>query len=227
MSLALVERRTINNVLVSGYYGDNEPWFTRTQIGEALEYADPQNAITIIHRKHKNRLDLFSRWCQFDTPSGIQEGYVYNPKGVLEICRWSRQPKADMVMDKLYDMALSIRDKGRDLAMTDNDILRKLADRCVENPSLLERVNRKHIQSIANLNIKEEKDEARVIINEYKRKSKALTDYYNKHLGEEGFQEQHLMLANEIQTLLNEKCPHLEVLGMKVIRLKVKDKLPC
>lgn len=71
----------VNKIIFVCVFKINEPWFTRTQIGEALEYADPQNAITIIHRKHKNRLDLFSRWCQFDTPSGIQEGYVYNPKG--------------------------------------------------------------------------------------------------------------------------------------------------
>lgn len=121
MGLALIEHRTINGKLVDGFYGDKEAWFTRTQIGEALGYDEPQDSIKKIHKRHKERLDMFSRWGQIDTTSGIQEGYVYNLRGVLEICRWSRQPKADMVMDKLYDMALSIRDKGRDLAMTDND----------------------------------------------------------------------------------------------------------
>lgn len=39
--LTLIEQRTINNVLVDGYYGSKEAWFTRFQIGSALEYDDP------------------------------------------------------------------------------------------------------------------------------------------------------------------------------------------
>lgn len=87
--LTLIEQRTINNVLVDGYYGSKEAWFTRFQIGSALEYDDPQNAITVIHKRHRERLDQFSRRCQIDTPSGRQEGFVYSIRGVLEICRWS------------------------------------------------------------------------------------------------------------------------------------------
>lgn len=112
MDLTLVLTQHINNVPVDGYYGDKTAWFTRTQIGSALEYDDPQNAITLIHKRHRERLDMFSRRCQFDTPSGQQEGYMYSFKGVLEICRWSKQPKANMVMDALYDMAEEVVRKG-------------------------------------------------------------------------------------------------------------------
>ena len=59
--LSLIETRAINDVLVDGYYGNTEAWFTREQIGTALEYDDPTDAISKIHRRHKNRLDLFSR----------------------------------------------------------------------------------------------------------------------------------------------------------------------
>lgn len=106
--MVLVESRSVNNVLVDGFYGDEEAWFTRFQIGLALEYDNPLNAIAVIHRRHKERLDKFSRVCQIDTPSGAQEVFVYNAKGVFEICRHSRQPKADAVMDGLYDLAISI-----------------------------------------------------------------------------------------------------------------------
>lgn len=106
--MVLVESRNINNVLVDGFYGDEDVWFTRFQIGSALEYADPQKAILLIHNHHKDRMDKFSRRCQFDTPSGRQVGFLYNTKGVFEICRHSRQPKADAVMDGLYDLAISI-----------------------------------------------------------------------------------------------------------------------
>ena len=83
--LKLIERRTINNVLVDGYYGKKTAWFTRFQIGSALEYADPQHAITLIHNKHKERLDSFSFRSQMETPAGKREGYFYSIRGVFEI----------------------------------------------------------------------------------------------------------------------------------------------
>ena len=88
---ALIETRTINNALVDGFYHNKEAWFTRSQIGAALEYDEPVKAIGVIHSRHRDRLDSFSRVLHFDTPSGIQEGYVYSFRGVLEICRWSRR----------------------------------------------------------------------------------------------------------------------------------------
>ena len=136
-TLKLIETRTINNTLVNGYYGEKEAWFTRNEIGSALEYADPQNAITIIHRKHKERLDGFSRWCQFNTPSGVQEGYVYNIRGVFEICRWSKQPKANMVMDALYGMAESVARTGFYSILPDQELIDLLVKRQSENPTFL------------------------------------------------------------------------------------------
>lgn len=136
-SLKLVETRTINDTLVNGYYGEKEAWFTRNEIGSALEYADPQNAITIIHRKHKERLDQFSLGCQFDTPAGKREGIVYNIRGVFEICRWSKQPKADMVMDALYDMAESVARTGFYSVLPDQELIDLLVKRQSENPTFL------------------------------------------------------------------------------------------
>ncbi len=135
--LTLIEQRTINNVLVDGYYGSKEAWFTRFQIGSALEYDDPQNAITVIHKRHRERLDQFSRRCQIDTPSGRQEGFVYSIRGVLEICRWSKQPKADMIMDALYDMAESVMDKGYYSVFPDEKLIELLTQRLQDNPKLL------------------------------------------------------------------------------------------
>lgn len=125
--LKLVEQRTVNNVLIDGYYGSKEAWFTRFQIGSALEYDDPQSAVLHIHKRHKERLDKFSRECQFDTPSGTQVGFVYSIRGVLEICRWSKQPKADMVMDALYDMAESVMEKGYYTVMSAEETIKALA----------------------------------------------------------------------------------------------------
>ena len=111
--LTLIEQRTINEVLVDGFYGNKDAWFTREQIGSALEYADPRKQIERLHSRHKERLDALSAVVKLTTTDGkAYDTYVYGFKGVLEICRWSKQPKADMVMDALYDMAMSVIEKG-------------------------------------------------------------------------------------------------------------------
>ena len=123
--MVLVESRSVNNVLVDGFYGNEEAWFSRRQVGEALEYDDPNDAIAKIHKRHKERLDEFSRVVSLSTPSGNQEAYIYNLEGVLEICRWSNQPKANEIMDRLYDYHDSIMRKGYYAAL-------KLRMRCVD-----------------------------------------------------------------------------------------------
>lgn len=74
---------------------------TREQIGQALEYKDPTNAIGKIHKRHSDRLDKLSI-CLSD---GLgHETYYYSHKGVMEICRWSHQKKADEFMDWVWDI---------------------------------------------------------------------------------------------------------------------------
>ena len=98
--------------------GSDEVLLTREQIGTALEYSNPRKAITVIHSRHKDRLDKYSvvipiekGGYQFDTPpspgttGSEQETVLYTRKGVMEICRWSKQPKADAFMDFVWDIA--------------------------------------------------------------------------------------------------------------------------
>ena len=50
---------------------------------------------------------------KLSTPEGgTQDTTVYNFKGLLEICRYSNQPKADAVMDFLWNIADEIRRTG-------------------------------------------------------------------------------------------------------------------
>lgn len=127
--LTLVETKTVNNVLVDGYLDGKTPYFTREQIGLALEYDHPKKSVAVIHSRHKERLDKYSRGYQIDTPSGKQEAVVYNIKGVFEICRWSKQPKADMVMDALYDMAEEVLTKGYFSLMSDEALAQLLDEK--------------------------------------------------------------------------------------------------
>lgn len=98
--------------IVCDYYGNNDGEFfmTRRQIGEALEYADPQKAIDNLHKAHKDRLDIFSVTLKSRGTDGkYYDTCFYSAKGVFEICRWSHQPKADAFYDHVYDILEGLR----------------------------------------------------------------------------------------------------------------------
>ena len=74
---------------------------TREQIGTALNYENPNDAIRLIHHRNADRLDSLSTTLTL----GVVEGNrwvnrntrVYTLRGVMEICRFSRQPNAEGV----------------------------------------------------------------------------------------------------------------------------------
>lgn len=98
--------------VICDYYGNGKGEFfmTRKQIGEALEYDNPKDAIKDIHRRHKERLDKFSVERKLTSTDGKRYlTNLYSAKGVYEICRWSRQPKADEFYDHVYDILEGLR----------------------------------------------------------------------------------------------------------------------
>ena len=99
---------------------ENQIFMTREQIGDALGYHNPSTAIKNIHRKHRERLDDLSLKLKFNKggiqnePSfrgGSQETYFYSQRGIMEICRWSKQPKANLFMDWVWDIIEKYRNK--------------------------------------------------------------------------------------------------------------------
>jgi prophage antirepressor-like protein len=125
--LKIVKSSTFEGVQFDCYQGDGENWYgTREQIGKMLEYGDPDNAIQHIHNRNKERLDKFSTRVNLSQVEGIRtvtrEITVYSFKGLLEICRYSNQPKANAVMDFLWNIADEIRKTG-EYSIKGNDIL--------------------------------------------------------------------------------------------------------
>ena len=109
-NLKLVETDVFNEIATCDFWGDanNEYLVTREQIGRALGYNSPTKAIDNIHRKHKERLDKFSTTLTLGVVEGDRyverERILYNRKGIMEICRWSRQPLADKFMDWCWEI---------------------------------------------------------------------------------------------------------------------------
>ena len=104
----LIKQERFGELVCDFYEQKSKYYMTRTQIGEALEYENPNDAIRFIHNRHKDRLDEFSTPCKLNGVEGgrevEREMIYYSLKGVMEICRHSRQPKADAFMDFCWEV---------------------------------------------------------------------------------------------------------------------------
>ena len=87
-------------------------WMTREQIGTALEYGNPKVAISNIHQRNAERLDPLSRVLKLSTVEGkrtvAREVVCYSLRGVMEICRFSTQPKANSFIDFCWDVMVAL-----------------------------------------------------------------------------------------------------------------------
>ena len=114
--IKLLTTKEFNGVQLDCYRAENENgdfWATREQIGRLLDYAEPRDSIAKIHQRNQERLDKFSGVVKLSTPEGgTQNTTVYNFKGLLEICRFSNQPKANAVIDFLWEIADEVRRTG-------------------------------------------------------------------------------------------------------------------
>lgn len=113
-NLQLVKSENFGTVQCDFWQDDKgDILMTREQIGRALEYSDPQKAIDNIHSRNKDRLDKFSVTLKLRATDGkMYYTKLYTAKGIYEICRFSRQPKADKFMDWVWDVVESIRKHG-------------------------------------------------------------------------------------------------------------------
>lgn len=114
------------------FYKDNcnEILLTREQIGNALGYTQGNVAITKIHNRHKDRLDSLSVYTKLEATDGKRYNTcLYTERGVMEICRWSRQPKADEFMDWVWDIVELYRQQLNNKEAYTPDILNNIDNR--------------------------------------------------------------------------------------------------
>ena len=119
--LQLITTKTFNGQELDCYAPPEQQdksafWATREQIGTLLEYENPEPSVKNLHRRHRERLDEFSTSTKLIRVEGgrmvTREVTVYNFKGLLSICRYSNKPRADAVMDWLFEVADEIRRIG-------------------------------------------------------------------------------------------------------------------
>ena len=86
MNLQLVKTEKFNDIACDFYSAEDDIWMTRKQIGEALEYDNPKDAIYRIHERHKDRLDKHSVVDKLSTTDDKKYDTIhYNERGVMEI----------------------------------------------------------------------------------------------------------------------------------------------
>lgn len=121
-ALTLATQKPFGSLTCDFYKNDSgEFYITREQIGVALEYKTPSDSIQRIHERNADRLNLLSTTVSLTGVEGSREVtrnvIVYTLRGAMEICRYSRQPKADKFMDFVWDVMESLH-SGRNVLAT-------------------------------------------------------------------------------------------------------------
>lgn len=108
--ISLATSRPFGSLNVDVYEDEKKEFFmTRFQIGSALEYGNPQKAIDKIIERNKERFIDNSVTVNLTATDGKSYNTnVLTLRGVMEICRLSRQPKADKFMDFVWDIMESL-----------------------------------------------------------------------------------------------------------------------
>lgn len=112
-SMTVITSKQFGALNVDVYQNDKHQYYmTREQIGRALECKEPRRYIAKIHERNADRLDSLSTVVKLTTVEGgitkEREIICYSLRGVMEICRLSRQPKADAFMDFCWDIMGSL-----------------------------------------------------------------------------------------------------------------------
>ena len=110
-NLKLITTETFGDLSCNFYRNMNDDiLLTREQIGLTLEYKNPDSSMSMIHKRHQDRLDSLSVVTKLLSTDGKEyETMLYTERGIMEICRWSNKPKANQFMDLVWDIVEKYR----------------------------------------------------------------------------------------------------------------------
>lgn len=138
--------RVYENPAVDHSRVQDDFWMTREQIGTALEYSNPMTAIKNIHNRNTTRLDPLSTQLKMSQVEGkrtvTREVVCYNLRGVMEICRYSTQPKADAFMDFCWDVIAALM-RGETVSLKVNQAELKRQERFDKMTQVLTEIHSK------------------------------------------------------------------------------------
>lgn len=196
-NLTLITTETFNNLPCNFYRNmNNDILLTREQIGQALEYTYPDDALSKIHKRHSDRLDPLSVVVKLASTDGkIYDTTLYSEKDIMEICRWSNKPKANDFMDWTWDIISKYR--HNELNTTPN--IQPLIDAITTLTNTVS-IMQQDISSLKGASTKKKLPDKK-----YSRwktttfdKLRLLTDYVNEH------SDQELRLSATMHIILNE-----------------------
>ena len=95
-NLKIITTETFGDLSCNFYRNMNDDiLLTREQIGSALEYKYPDDALSKIHKRHKNKLEKFYIKTKIKSSDGkFYNTHLYTLEGVITICSLSTKEKA-------------------------------------------------------------------------------------------------------------------------------------
>ena len=204
-NLKLITTETFGDLPCDFYRNMNDDiLLTREQIGTALEYSNPAKAIQKIHLTHKDRLEnLCMRLTETRYPQnggvGVNvETVYYTQRGVMELCRWSNKPKANLFMDWVWNIVEKYRNKelkSYDCSQVDNKLVNAIDNMNITLSSMNDRLSK----------LEEQQSKKKLPERKYSRwkkntfdKLNTLLSYVNEH------SEEKLKLSEIIHLVLEE-----------------------
>ncbi len=103
---SLIHQEMFKGAALDIYAGGSAkvPTATREQIGMALRYKNPADSIAKIHNRNKDIFIGHSWVVNLSTPQGVQKTWIYDLRGIMEICDLSHRPRAKEFRRHCHDV---------------------------------------------------------------------------------------------------------------------------
>lgn len=113
-NLERVSQKNFGSLAIDFWRDDQgEIWMTAEQIGQALDFTNPQQSVLNIFNRYRHRLEDKSAQTKLVSTDGkAYETRLFSRLGLYEILRHSNQPKADTFFDWVWGVLEQIRTTG-------------------------------------------------------------------------------------------------------------------